>query len=258
MLEQITPLILTYNEAPNIARTLGQLKWARDIVVVDSNSTDETPAILATFPNVRVYSRAFDNHAAQWNFGLRETGISTPWVLALDADYIVTDPLVAELRGLAPADAVAGYWARFRYCVNGRPLRGSAYPPVTALYRRALAGYVQDGHTQRVRVEGQVLSLAQPIHHDDRKPLRHWVMAQERYMRLEVVKLRATPWARLGWADRLRRMRVVAPFVMLVYCLFARGAIFDGRAGIYYAMQRCFAELLLSLCLLEGDIFGPQ
>ena len=89
MLDQITPLILTYNEAPNIARALAGVSWAKDIVVVDSFSDDETVAIAKSFPQVRVFQRTFDNHRNQWEFGLKETGITTPWVLALDADYVV-------------------------------------------------------------------------------------------------------------------------------------------------------------------------
>ena len=96
MLDQITPLILTYNEAPNISRALGGLGWAKEIVVVDSFSDDETVQIASSFPNVRVIQRIFDCHRNQWEFGLKETGISTPWVLALDADYIVTAELIAR------------------------------------------------------------------------------------------------------------------------------------------------------------------
>src|SRR5215216_552975 len=102
MLDQITPLVLTYNEAPNIARALGALSWARDIVVVDSFSDDDTVAIAKSFPRVRVFQRAFDSHRNQWDFGLKETGISTPWVLALDADYVVSDELIDELKKLQP------------------------------------------------------------------------------------------------------------------------------------------------------------
>jgi glycosyltransferase involved in cell wall biosynthesis len=46
MLEKITPLILTYNEEPNIDRTLQQLRWAKEIIVIDSYSTDRTLDIL--------------------------------------------------------------------------------------------------------------------------------------------------------------------------------------------------------------------
>src|ERR1044072_4263961 len=102
MLDQITRLILTYNEAPNIARALGRLSWAREVVVVDSYSADETVEIAKSFPNVRLVQRAFDSHRNQWEFGLKETDISTPWVLALDADYVVTDELIEELRRLQP------------------------------------------------------------------------------------------------------------------------------------------------------------
>jgi len=55
MKEKFTALILSYNEAPNIGRTLEQLRWARDIVIVDSLSDDETIAIANSFPQVRVF-----------------------------------------------------------------------------------------------------------------------------------------------------------------------------------------------------------
>src|SRR6266404_4180743 len=122
MLSDITLLILTYNEAPNIGRTLAQLRWAEEIVVVDSYSDDETVEIVRSFSNTRLVQRAFDNHGAQWSFGLTETGISTDWVLALDADYFLTRELTAELRSLRPEATTAGYRAMFTYCIEGRPL----------------------------------------------------------------------------------------------------------------------------------------
>ena len=43
MLENITPVVLTYNEEPNIVRTFSRLCWANDVVVVDSGSSDTPP-----------------------------------------------------------------------------------------------------------------------------------------------------------------------------------------------------------------------
>ncbi len=254
MLDRITPVILTYNEAPNIGRTLAQLSWARDIVIVDSFSTDETLEIVAQFPQARIFQRQFDTHCNQWNFALQQTAISSEWVLALDADYQVTPELLAELRVLEPASDVVGYDARFLYCINGSPIKGSAYPPVTVLYRRAGAGYVQDGHTQRLKLAGVIQHLRSPILHDDRKPLVHWIESQRRYMKLEAEKLLQSGAGELSWADRLRKTRVLAPFAVLFYCLFVKGAILNGRAGVYYAYQRMFSELLLSLYLIERDL----
>ena len=156
MLDQITPLILTFNEAANIERNLSRLSWANDIVIVDSFSADETIDLAERFPKVRTFQRTFDTHAQQWNFGLKETGIKTPWVLALDADYIVTDEFISELKGLDLSNEVSGFSARFVYCIQGKPLRSGVYPPVTVLYRHQAATYLQDGHTQRVRVEEQL------------------------------------------------------------------------------------------------------
>jgi glycosyltransferase involved in cell wall biosynthesis len=253
MLADITPLILTYNEAPNIGRTLEQLRWARDIVVVDSFSNDETVEIVKSFPNARLVQRAFDNHGAQWSFGLSETGIATEWVLALDADYFLTPETIDELKVLRPLANIVGYKAQFTYCINGRPVRSGLYTPVTVLYRRSFAKYVQDGHTQRLVLDGGVEKLRSRILHDDRKPLSRWFEAQQRYMALEAKEILASDPGSLGRADRIRRLRVVAPLAVLFYCLIVRGGVLDGWPGFYYAFQRTFAELLLSLYLIEND-----
>lgn len=251
MLSSITPVILTYNEAPNIERTLAALSWAADIVVVDSFSEDETPAMLRAHPNVRVFQRPFDSHADQWNFAIGATGISTPWILSLDADYVLTESFVEELGRLAPAPESAGYEASFQYCIYGHPLRGSVYPSVIVLFRRGMGEYRQDGHTQRLSVRGAVGRLDNRIRHDDRKPLSRWLAMQDRYMALEALKISTSPAGALSFADKLRKTIVLAPPLVLLHVLFARGAILDGKAGLLYAFQRMTAELILSLHLLQ-------
>ena len=254
MLEQITPLILTRNESPNIRRTLEKLAWAREIVVVDSFSDDGTPEIVAEFPQARIFQRVFDSHEHQWNFGLRETGIASSWIMALDADYVLADELVEEIDVLQPANDVNGYRAPVVYCVGGRRLRSAIYPAPTFLYRRSQAEYYSDGHTQRIRLSGRVETLHNPIYHDDRKPLARWFDSQARYQELEARKLRHTPSSELGFADRVRKLRFVAPIAVFLHCLIIRGGIFEGRPGMFYALQRFVAESMLSLFLIEHDI----
>ncbi|MGH8104800.1 MAG: glycosyltransferase family 2 protein [Arenimonas sp.] len=252
MLNQITPLLLTFNEEANIARTLDRLRWAREVVVIDSGSTDRTLELIAQFSNARVLSRDFDSHAQQWNFGLQESGIKTAWVLALDADYVLTDEFINALRELTPVDDVGGYKANFRYCIHGKKLRGSLYPAVTVLYRFDGAHYLQDGHTQRIVHANKNAMLSGYILHDDRKLPERWLAAQVRYARLELVHLMQMPFFDLSWPDRLRRLYVVMPVLAMMYCLFVKGGILDGRAGLVYAMQRSIAEAVLSLVMLEN------
>lgn len=251
MLDQITPLILTLDEEDNIERVLARLGWAREIVVVDSGSSDATRNLLARFANVRCVEHEFESHAAQWNYGLTETGIRTDWVLALDADYVLTDAFVAELRALSPTADIAGYRAGFRYCVFGKMLRGTLYPPAVVLYRRATGHYIQDGHTQRLQATGRTEGLQAAILHDDRKPLARWLASQVRYARLEADLLCSRSWGALGWPDRLRKLLVVMPPLVFLYCLAVGGGILDGWPGLYYALQRGIAEAVLSLALIE-------
>lgn len=254
--QAITPLILTCNEEPNLARCLGRLGWAKEIVVVDSLSTDATKQIAARHPQVRFLERKFDNHTAQWNFGIEQC--STEWVLSLDADYLLADGFEEELRSLAPGPELAAYAVSFHYCIAGRPLRGTLYPPRLALFRRTKCRYVQDGHTQLLHAEGPTAALRTPMLHDDRKPLSHWVWSQDRYAKLEADKLTRTPASALGLNDRIRKTIVLGPPVVLLYTLFVRGVILDGWAGWYYAFQRALAETLLSLRLLEVKLSGPE
>ena len=251
MLSKITPVILTYNEVPNICRTLEMLDWATDIVIVDSFSTDGTVKLIKNYPQVRLFQRVFDTHANQWNFAINETGVKTEWVLALDADYVLTGEFVKELDDMELNSGTEAYKVNFRYCVWGETLSGTLYPPVTALYKRGKASYVQDGHTQRVQIDGNIGFFQAVILHDDRKPLSSWLKAQDKYMRLESALLCNKKWSELRTADKLRKLIFVAPVVTFFYCLFVKRGFFDGRAGLYYAIQRTVAEAILSLCLLE-------
>lgn len=249
VLEDITPLIITYNEAANVQRTLGKLGWAHRIVVIDSGSTDKTIDLLHAYSRVEVFHRAFSDFASQCNFGLSQ--INTPWVLSLDADYELSDELVTELKSLAPAATAAGFQTKFIYRIYGRPLRGTLYPPRTVLYRKEYATYCNIGHGHRVTVQGTIFPLANPIFHDDRKSLTHWFASQQRYASEEAAYLLSSESAKLDRIDRIRLAAWPAPLAIFFYTLFVKGCLLDGWPGWFYALQRLLAETMIALEIID-------
>jgi glycosyltransferase involved in cell wall biosynthesis len=251
MLDHITPVLLTHNEEQNIGRTLSRLGWAKDIVVVDSSSTDGTLSILAASPNVRVFTRRFDTHAKQWRYAIEETQIATDWILRLDADYQVSDALVSELAQLDPNAPVSAYRIRFDYAIFSQKILSSLYPANTILLRKDKFRVWDKGHTEAWEVKGSTATLSGKVLHDDWKPTGQWVIGQTRYMQREL------EWLRGGRAGLVRWLRVrppLMPLVAFLYCLFGKGLIVSGRAGIFYALQRMVAEAILSLMVLEAKL----
>ncbi|MES1024424.1 glycosyltransferase family 2 protein [Gloeocapsa sp. BRSZ] len=256
MLDQITPLILTFNEAANLHHTLQRLTWAKQIIVIDSYSSDKTIDILRSYPQVQIFQRTFDTHTNQWNYALQQ--VQTEWVLSLDADYVLTEDIIAEIATLAQDSLADSYFVKFKYCVFGKPLQGTLLPPREVLFKKEKAIYIDDGHTQLLQVKGKSAMLSSYIYHDDRKPLTRWLWAQDRYMIIEAKKLLETPNQELSFGDRIRKQKILAPFAILFYCLIINRGILDGWVGWYYAFQRALAEILLSIRLIEAGINQQQ
>jgi glycosyltransferase involved in cell wall biosynthesis len=251
----LTALVLTYNEQENIRRNLEALVWVPKVIIVDSFSNDQTLEIARSFPNVQVVQRVFDTYANQRNAGLDR--IDTEWVLTLDADYVLTAELQEEIKKLEPPSDLTVYWAEFDYCILGRPLRASIYPPRVALFRTKRARYADEGHSEQLRVKGKLAKLKGKIWHDDRKPLNRWFQSQNRYSEIEATYLLGAKNEELNRADRIRKKwLVVAPMGMPIYLLLVRGLIFDGWNGWYYAFQRTVAEMMLAIRLLEHKLRG--
>lgn len=245
----LTAVVLTWNEEENIARTLSRLTWLSKIVVVDSGSTDNTPDLIASFPNTVTYQRKFDTHANQWNYGL--SLCETEWVLSLDADYILSEEFCNEIRQNISSKSVSAFLANFEFCVFGKPLRGNNTTPRPVLFKKKNCTYFDDGHTQRLNINGKTAFFKTKIFHDDRKPLTRWLVNQSAYSAKEAQMLLTTPSEKLSLTSKLRKKIIPAPVFIFFYCLFIKGLLFDGWRGWYYTLQRTIAETLISLRLIE-------
>ena len=244
LLDQITPVLLTYQEAPNIERTLQSLSWARDVVVVDSGSTDNTRDIARGFANVRLFERTFDSHRAQWAFGIHNTNIRADFVLALDADMAVTEALRDELGSLPNQARFNGAVLRFDYRIHGHALRSSLFPPQLRLLRRTHCRVEQRGHTQVFHADEPIGALSSPLIHDDRKQLEDFARSQSRYSSIEWNRLRKLT-GNLRVVDRVRKSGgMLGTLAICGYTALRIGL--RGPARRRYWIERTICELMIA------------
>ncbi|MFT3825116.1 MAG: glycosyltransferase family 2 protein [Chitinophagaceae bacterium] len=98
---RVSAVIITYNEEKVLRRTLSRLYWCDEIIIVDSNSTDNTVGIAREF-GCKVFSRAFDGYGSQKKFAVAQA--SNDWILCVDADEVLSAELVQEIRDTLTED----------------------------------------------------------------------------------------------------------------------------------------------------------
>jgi glycosyltransferase involved in cell wall biosynthesis len=253
-LAHVTPVILTYNEAPNIGRSLERLQGFGEVLVVDSGSTDDTLAIVARFPNTRVLVRPFDSFAGQWNHVLREGAVATEWVLAMDADYILGEAFIDELARLAPAPETVGYRVAFEYWVFGRRMTPTCTRRSSCSIATGKRTTSRTGTACARRLPASCPSSASGSGTTTASRCRAGSRRRPDTRSRKASLLAGKPVHELRIQDRLRRMIVITPWLVPLYCLTVRRGALDGWAGIYYALQRSLAEALLSLKLIERKL----
>ena len=139
---KVTALIITYNEMGYIENCIDSVRFADEIIVVDSYSTDGTFEHLSQDPDVKVLQNPFENFTQQKSFALDQA--SNDWVLFLDADEVVTDPLREEIEQTLQADPPhVAYWFYRKFMFGKSPLHFSGWQTDKnyRLFRRSKARF---------------------------------------------------------------------------------------------------------------------
>lgn len=221
--------IVALNEEANIGRTLDSVKWADEIVLVDSGSTDRTREIAEKY-GAKVVIEPWQGHVAQKNYALELC--TQTWVLALDADEEVSPNLANEIRNaIVDPNALNGYWMPRKNLFLGRWIRfGGFYPdPKLRLFRRG-EGY-STGHDPHDRYElktGHALGRF-------KSPLVHYAYPTLSYY-LEHMNSYSSLGAKLALAEGHWGFSVVdivvRPSLTFFYNYFIRLGFLDGREGL--------------------------
>jgi (heptosyl)LPS beta-1,4-glucosyltransferase len=162
---KVSVTVITRNEAADIADALASVAWADEIVVVDSQSTDDTVSIARRHTG-RVVARDWNGYADQKNYAASIA--SHDWILSLDADERVTPELAEEIKTtLATAPAAAAYRIPRVTWHLGRWVRSTDWYPdyQTRLYDRRAAEWAGRYVHESVQVRGVTGQLRHDIQH---------------------------------------------------------------------------------------------
>ncbi|MEW6321345.1 MAG: glycosyltransferase family 2 protein [Acidobacteriota bacterium] len=223
----LTVTVITHNEAAHIEAALASVAWADEIVVVDSGSTDDTVA-LARKHTDRVIVRDWPGYVAQKNFAAGEA--RHDWILSLDADERVSEPLRDEILELMRSDAVlaAGYRIPRVTFHLGRWLRSTDWYPdhQLRLYDRRRARWAGRYVHESVAADGPVGELRHELLHYAYRDIAHHLQTMDRYTTLAARQMHEDG-RRAGWLDVLVRPRLA---FFRNYVL--RGGFRDGMPGL--------------------------
>lgn len=192
-MQDITVIILTYNEEKHIERCIGNVKGiAKEIFVVDSFSTDNT-LNLAEKLGANVFQNPFVNQAIQFNWALDNLPIRTTWILRLDADEYLTEDLHQEIETKLPSisDHVSGIILPLRRIFLGRTIkRGTGKIKILRLFRYKKAICEErwmDEHMQII--EGTTLEFENEFTDNNLNSIGWWTQKHNSYSIREAIDL---------------------------------------------------------------------
>lgn len=222
----VTATVITFNEAANIRAALESLSWADEIIVVDSESSDQTAAIARTFTD-KVIVRPWPGYIAQKNFAAEQA--THDWIFSLDADERVTPQLAAEITALIDAGPKAAGYRVPRVTFHlGRWMRSTDWYPdyQLRLYDRRHARWSGKYVHESVKATGSVEDLRHELQHYAYRDLAHHSQTVDRYTTLAARQM-FEEGRRAGFFDLL--MQPPAAFFRN-YVL--RGGFRDGVPGL--------------------------
>lgn len=246
-MQPLSVIITTYNESTNIREAIGTVKWADEIIVVDSYSTDGTPDIAEKL-GAKVYERSYSGPADQKNWAIPKA--RNEWVLLLDADERLTDKLTAEIRAVieSPDEQKDCYWIPRQNFFLGKKVNYSGWrgDEVIRLVRRDVCRYDEKQVHEEIETKGlRVGKLKHKLLHYTFKDSGQYLDKIRRY----------GEWSALDHFEKTPRVTYYHLFIKPLYRFFKHFVIqrgfLDGRVGFIVSTIMAWGVFLRYLRIIE-------
>lgn len=266
----IDVIMLTKNESLNLPFSLPSVTpWAKNVFVVDSESTDGTQQ-LAESLGAKVVTRPWLGYAAQKNWALDTLPLEAPWTLILDADEVILPELRDEMLAIAkrdPADVPeAGYHLNRYFIFLGKRIRHCGYYPSWNLrfFKHGTARYEDRAVHEHMNVDGPTGFLKGHMEHYDRRGLEDYIAKHNRYSTLEAQALLEEqtcslparffggPLERRRWLKTRLYPKLPAKwFFRFGYSYVLKLGFLDGLTGLRFCLFLASYDLFIQLKLAE-------
>lgn len=273
---EISILIPTKNEEKNIGFSLESVVgWADEIVLVDSQSTDDTLRI-ADEMGIQVVQFHYDGgwpKKRQW--ALDNYHFKNDWILLLDADEALTPELKAEIERELPGSAFNGYWIRLNVFFLGRELRfGDSKLWKLCLFRKGAGRYEERLSEQDVSmadmevhehviVAGEVGRLGNSIVHNNYNSLDRYIQKHNEYSNWEAAVYTGQEKGTIRprfWGNQAERRRWLkktflnvpgSPIIFFIYRYILKLGFLDGKQGFLYALMQTIHIFHIKIKIFE-------
>ena len=278
---RVSVLVPVKNEAENLRRCLPALAWADEVIVVDSQSDDDTARVAEAF-GAKVVQFAFNGtYPKKKNWALENLPFRNEWVLIVDADEVVVPDLAAEIARRTEADESDGFTLNMKYFFLGRRIKHCGYAEAwnLRLFKHRLGRYekmpvapgVKTGDNEaheHVELQGRPpLRLRHELDHHAYPTVAVWVEKHNRYATWEAAMygrfLREPIPKGIGAGKRFKRMLKkvylrlpMRPLVRFLYAYVARLGFLDGRPGLVFCTLLAFYDFLAWANLYEMGLDG--
>ncbi len=228
---KVSVMVAAKNEEAMLADCLRSVSFAKEIVVIDDYSTDNTVKIAREF-NAKVYKRKLDGFATQKNFGIEKC--KNNWVFVLDADERLERELIKEIVKLKPPSSVSVYKIpRMNYIKNKWVKYGGLYPDYQArLFRKNKCHYGQQEVHETLEINGDVRKLKNNLIHFTYESYSEYLKKVKKYATLEA-----------KWTNKRPRLLSV-PKVFIVRFI-AQSGFRDGIRGLVSAFLMSYYQLII-------------
>lgn len=246
--EKLTIIIPTFNVEKIIRDCLESVKWADEIIVCDSFSTDTTLEICREFTE-KIIQHEYINSALQKNWAIPQA--SNEWVMIVDSDEIVTPELRDEIIEILKTgvNTYSGFRVPRRPFFLGKEIKYAGWTPDLnlRLFQKSKGKYEEKEVHADVKVSGSVANLKNALVHYSFPSISHCINKWNRYAGWEAVEMKKNNRS-FSWFDLLLR-----PPMIFFLLYFIRKGYREGTRGFFISVFTAFYYFLKFAKLWEVE-----